>query len=104
MNKTKVISIKDNFEAELINELLKQNGIESEIINEDENYSIFVSNIDFKKAQTIINNYNRPEEKQELSKFEGLKGGIIKIFALIGGAVLFYYVMSLLFKLILKLF
>ena len=104
MNKTQIISLKDNFEAELISELLKQSGIDNEIKFENEEYLIFVSNLDFKQAEAIINNYNQPEEKEELSQNEGLKNGIIKIFALIGGSVLFYYIMSLLFKLILKLF
>jgi len=104
MNKTQIISIKDNFEADLIVELLKQNGIKSEIKQENDSYLIFVSNIDLKKAETIINNYNRPEDKKNISKVENLKGGIIKIFGLVFGAVLFYYILSLLFKLILKLF
>lgn len=104
MNKTQIISIKDNFEADLIVELLKQNSIESEIKHENDSYLIFVSNIDLKKAKTIINNYNRPEDKKNISKAENLKGGIIKIFGLVFGAVLFYYILSLLFKLILKLF
>ena len=104
MNKTQIISIKDNFEADLIVELLKQNSIESEIKKEDENFLIFVSNIDLNRAKTIINNYNRPEEKSAVSKTDSLKSGIIKIFALVGGSALFYYIMSLLFKLILKLF
>ena len=104
MNKTQIISIKENFEAELLVELLKQNGIESEIKQENDSYLIFVSNIDLKKAETIINNYNRPEDKKNISKAENLKGGIIKIFGLVFGAVLFYYILSLLFKLILKLF
>lgn len=104
MNKTKIITLKNNFEAELINELLKQNGIENEIVNENDEFLIFVSNIDVKKAENIINNYNHPEEKVSLPKVESLKSNILKIFALIGGAVLFYYVIYLLYKLILKLY
>ena len=104
MNKTKIITLKNNFEAELINELLKQNCIENEIVNENDEFLIFVSNIDVKKAENIINNYNHPEEKVSLPKVESLKSNILKIFALIGGAVLFYYVIYLLYKLILKLY
>ena len=103
MNKTQIISIKDNFEADLIVELLKQNSIESEIKQENDSYLIFVSNIDLKKSEIIINNYNRPEEKSAVSKTDSLKSGIIKIFALVGGSALFYYIMEF-FRLAIFLF
>ena len=104
MNKTEIISIKESFEAELISELLKQNGIENEIQEENDSFKIFVSKIDVNKAQIILDNYNNPNNKKEIGKTESLKNNLIKILALIGGAVLFYYIMSLLFKLTLKLF
>ena len=104
MNKTEIISIKESFEAELLGELLKQNGIENEIQEENDSFKIFVSKIDVNKAQIILDNYNNPNNKKEIGKTESLKNNLIKILALIGGAVLFYYIMSLLFKLTLKLF
>lgn len=104
MNKTEIISIKESFEAELLGELLKQNGIENEIQEENDSFKILVSKIDVNKAQIILDNYNNSNNKKEIGKTESLKNNLIKILALIGGAVLFYYIMSLLFKLTLKLF
>lgn len=104
MNKTVVANIKTEFEANLIIELLRTNGIEAELKLENDEYVILVLIIDKEKAETLINNYNNVENKKELKKGESLKSSIIKLFLFIAFAVLFYYLVSLLFKFTLKLF
>ena len=103
MGKITITQTNSDFEADILLELLKQNGIDAEIKNEEDKCLILISEIDKSVAEKIINNYNNPAEKQEVIKTTSLKSSIIKMLILIGGAVVFFYLMSLLFKLILEL-
>lgn len=104
MNKTVITIFSSEFEADIVAELLKANGIAAEISKNGNEYSILVSEIDKAAAEIIINNYNNEDNKKEVNKTANLKSSIIKMLLFIGGAVLFYYLISLVFKFTLKLF
>ena len=103
MKKTIIAKLEDEFEADIITELLMQNSIFAENKSEDNCFNIYVLEQDITKAKNIIKAYKKEDINQNNKpKNNGLK--LLNMFLLIFGAVIFYYIMSLIFKLILQLF